>query len=999
MKQIRPRHLLSIAAALVAVCAGWFAGATLTSPWLWLGAGASGAIVAWVARAAAADRPTGATPATQVDRLEARIAELEQSDAFWRHLSRASNDFLWESDAEHRFTRFLGSDGRPMDWVQKGIGMTRWELAGTGPDDPDWQDHLKVISAHEEFRDFRYAAYVDGVREVRSTSGVPVFDMDGMFAGYRGCASVVNEAPAAELRAQQSDRRLRMAVEALDGGVALFDHHDRLVFCNSRYRDAYEGSSGVRAEGTKFSDLLRGSLKHGYILDALGREEEWFERRMALHRQHHEPIEQALSNGTWQIVQERHLPHVGTLVVATDITPMKRAMQSLELYRNAVAASADLVCVINREHQYELVNAAYANAVGRPVEDLIGRTVEEVLSPEWYETDVRPYLARSFDGDMAGIEHWVDFAGSGRRYIETRYTPMRVDDEIVAAVSVIRDRTDREQAAATLRRAVEGTGRATGNELFPLLARNSAEAWSARVAAIYSISPDDAGVFLLAGSYTTDALALPERIAATDAIFQVVGEQGELFVAQAFAETFSEAHVFSAASFESFYGVRVGDVNDQTLGFIVVGADAAFERSNALRALMQIFAARSAAEIRRMLADAGRRLAEAGLRQSQKMEAIGQLTGGIAHDFNNVLASIIGFAQLAEFRNRQLKDDALERYVSEISRAGERASAMVRQLLAFSRTEPGSPEIIDLAHNVREELDMLAPTLPSSIRIAVHAPELTSMRADRTQMGQVLMNLCINARDAMQGRGELHISVESVQLDGHTCTSCGMTYSGEYVQLRVRDTGGGIDPSVLARMFDPFFTTKGPAEGTGMGLSVVHGIVHDHDGHISVQSELGVGTQFSINLPVVDEQGEIVEAVAERPLLAASGPTPRRLLLVDDDEPVARFIAELLAMRNVDCQVHYDPGAALDAFAAEPDAFAAVFTDYTMPGMNGLEMLTALRAVRPDLPAILCTGFGDQIAPAALDEHGVSHFLLKPMNPEQVVAAVLDVLESRDAAE
>lgn len=257
--------------------------------------------------------------------------------------------------------------------------------------------------------------------------------------------------------------------------------------------------------------------------------------------------------------------------------------------------------------------------------------------------------------------------------------------------------------------------------------------------------------------------------------------------------------------------------------------------------------------VERLRAEEERDLFEYRLRQSHKMEAIGRLAGGIAHDFNNILTAIIGYADLALEMIERNNPEKLRKYLTEIGRAGDRARGLIRQMLDYSRQGCQKQEVVAVERLVDEVVSLLRSILPSSTRIELERPaEPFHVLVDPVRLHQLIMNLCINARDAMDGRGEIRISIAAVHADELLCGSCCKSFSGEYVRLAVSDTGCGIDPAILGKIFDPFFTTKEIGQGTGMGLAVVHGILHNHDGHIVVRSEPGGGSSFELYLPRVE---------------------------------------------------------------------------------------------------------------------------------------------------
>ncbi len=375
-------------------------------------------------------------------------------------------------------------------------------------------------------------------------------------------------------------------------------------------------------------------------------------------------------------------------------------------------------------------------------------------------------------------------------------------------------------------------------------------------------------------------------------------------------------------------------------------------------------------------------------RQAQKMEAIGALAGGIAHDFNNILAAILGYTQIAM---DTLNDRAAtRRHLQSILKATDRAISLVKQILTFSRkTEhekrPVMPGIV-----IKEALKLLRASLPSTIEIRQSIRSESVIIADPTQIHQVMMNLCTNAGYAMQDRGGvLDVSLVDVELDAESAQQRPGLNAGRHTRLRVSDTGCGIPPGIIERIFDPFFTTKPHGEGTGLGLSVVHGIIQSCGGAISVHSEPGRGTAFEIYLPAIQS-----EALPET---QTPGPLPRgtESILFVDDEPmlidIGKKLLESLGYSVTGC---IDSFEAYETFKKDPAAFDAVITDYTMPKMTGLELAQAIISQRPALPVILCTGCTEDMTEKA-HAAGINEFILKPLKIHELAETVRRIFDKK----
>ncbi|MBW2303262.1 MAG: PAS domain S-box protein [Deltaproteobacteria bacterium] len=382
-----------------------------------------------------------------------------------------------------------------------------------------------------------------------------------------------------------------------------------------------------------------------------------------------------------------------------------------------------------------------------------------------------------------------------------------------------------------------------------------------------------------------------------------------------------------------------------------------------------------------------RKRLEIQLRQAQKMEAIGTLAGGIAHDFNNILSGVIGYAELA--LEEVERGTTLEKDIRRVLEAGTRAKDLVNQILAFSRQREQELRPMQIGPVIKEALKLLRASIPSTIDIRQDIRGDPLVMADPTQIHQILMNLCTNACHAMEeGGGVLEVGLKQVYLDRNFTSRHPEIAPGSYMQLTVKDTGSGIPPEIMDRIFDPFFTTKGEAKGTGMGLSVVHGIVKAHGGTITAYSEHGRGSTFHVFLPVVDESGTI-ERGTDQPLQTGT----ERILFVDDEEFQVDLGKQMLERLGYKVTVRTSSVEALKLFRSNPYDFDLVITDMTMPGMTGDVLARELIAERPDIPVILCTGFSTQITEEKALEMGIRAFVMKPIIMSEISHTIRRVLE------
>ncbi|MCB2181651.1 MAG: response regulator [Desulfobulbaceae bacterium] len=378
---------------------------------------------------------------------------------------------------------------------------------------------------------------------------------------------------------------------------------------------------------------------------------------------------------------------------------------------------------------------------------------------------------------------------------------------------------------------------------------------------------------------------------------------------------------------------------------------------------------------------------EKRLVQSQKMEAIGTLAGGIAHDFNNILSAILGYAELSLLHGEEKTE--IENNLKHIAKAGRRAKDLVSQILTFSRQAKTKPQPLQLSLIVKEALKLLRSSLPSTITILQEIEDQkTCVMADPIHLHQVVMNLCANAAHAMSGAtGELSVCVKSRVVSVKEAQHCHIE-PGSYVILTVSDTGVGMEPDIVNRIFDPFFTTKGVGEGTGMGLSVVHGIVQSMSGGLTVESTAGKGSSFHVFLP---QCKSVTDYVEEEVRSALPGGT-EKILLVDDEKEVIGPIQTLLSSIGYEVVSSLSAVAALQLFEQQPD-FDLVITDYTMPEMTGLALAAELMRLRPDMPIIMCTGYSSKVSEEKALAAGIKKFYMKPVSLYEIARGIRDVLD------
>ena len=374
-------------------------------------------------------------------------------------------------------------------------------------------------------------------------------------------------------------------------------------------------------------------------------------------------------------------------------------------------------------------------------------------------------------------------------------------------------------------------------------------------------------------------------------------------------------------------------------------------------------------------------------RQSQKLESIGTLAGGIAHDFNNILGAIMGYGEMA--LNALPQRSRPHYHVRQIMTASQRAKAVVDQILAFSRSGQRQRQPVNLQEVLEETLELLRASLPATIELHLRVETGgVTIQGDPIPLQQVVMNLCTNAAQAMRGRGRLEVTLETRTLAEPLTLSHGILPAGRHARIQVQDTGQGMDESTLGRIFDPFFTTKEAGGGTGLGLSMVHGIVTDHGGAMNVRSEPGQGSLFECYLPAASGEGASEAGKTTRPLPAVPRGRGETILLVDDERPLVELGEEMLAVLGYEPVGFASSRQALAAFVSDPERFDLVITDEVMPELTGARLARRLHRLRPDLPILLVTGYSGPVALEEARHMGIREILKKPLQSRDLAESI-----------
>ncbi len=382
---------------------------------------------------------------------------------------------------------------------------------------------------------------------------------------------------------------------------------------------------------------------------------------------------------------------------------------------------------------------------------------------------------------------------------------------------------------------------------------------------------------------------------------------------------------------------------------------------------------------------------EEQLLQSQKMEAIGTLSSGIAHDFNNILFPIIGYAEITQ--NDFATDEIIQDNMQQIIKAANRAKNLIQQILSFSKTDHTLHRPVDLKPIIKEVLQVIRATIPATIKIETHlADNCGLILGDQIQIHQLVINLCTNAFQSMEKQGGiLTVSMQKIDIQPNTALMIiSPQNAGPYIQLSITDTGHGMDQKIKQKIFDPYFTTKKKNKGAGIGLSVAHNIINNHQGFITVESEPGQGSTFNVFFPENDQSRPAALPLDEQaPALTGT----ERVLLIDDEKQIVEMEKHMLEHFGYKVICYMDSIKALEDFKQHPDHYDLVITDQIMPNMTGSELAQKMIKIRPDIPVILCTGFSNVINREKALSLGIKEFLLKPFAIKKMAGIIRKVLD------
>jgi len=663
----------------------------------------------------------------------------------------------------------------------------------------------------------------------------------------------------------------------------------------------------------------------------------------------------------------------------------------------------------------------------------IGRTAEEVAGDKWAAGIHPDDVDRVRRGWSEAVAHRRPFSSERRMvtpggkvtWVQTLAVPrFGADGAFIGYVGAATDITDRRRIEEALRFVAQQGWCVQSGEFQPALARYLGEAVGADYVIIDALC-EEPGMAETVALYAKGEVAPNLRYALAGTPCANIVDKGICCYPSGVQNLFPEDAMLADMGIESYVGIPLWDSDGKVLGLIaIMDGRPLDDRADFAVMLLQVVATCAAAELERERARAAeerhreeRHRLEQQIHEARKLESLGRLAGGIAHDFNNILGAILGFARFVS--EDTPADQQGHRHAARIISAAERGRRLVEQILIFARRTKAERTRFLLADLVAECEPLVLIAISSSISLVVEcrAP-LAAVEANRDQLAQVLMNLCFNARDALEGRnGTIAIRVDMLaagdplvvraasgppetaddtgvwrEADGTIVAMAGRCRPGEpYAVLFVTDSGAGIDATAMSNIFDPFFTTKPVGKGTGLGLAVVQGIVAEHDGVVTVHSRPSEGCEFRVLLPLAEAAAIDIAAA---PDMGAADAGSGRILLVDDDRDFGDMLAHMLGRRGWRVSACTTPEAALEAFATEPMAWSVLVTDQVMPNMRGQDLIAKVKAVRHDLPCILCTGYDGSMTDAHAKGFGVAALLYKPFEPEALIDAIMAACEA-----
>ena len=886
---------------------------------------------------------------------ERKLAEaaLRESEERFRDFAEAASDWFWAMDKNLRFTyfsdRFLEATGRDRNHL---IGLTRIEGAAGDPKEDHWRKHQADLDARRLFRDFRYQLTdPDGRTRYRSISGKPIFDEKGTFKGYRGTANDVTLQVEAEEALRKNEAYLRALVEANPSSIFLKDLDGRYVVINSAFEELLSASRD-EIIGRTLEEL--NLFDEEYIEEIAAFDDEVLRTGKVIHREQHPALPDGRTPTTiltkFPIIGSDGRP-TGIGAMETDVTEHKEAENRLQeseaRFRAIIDNSPATISLKDLDGRYLLINRTYLELIGLSAEEVQGLVPGDFLTKELAQSIEADTSAVLESGETAVTEELMPLEDGLHTFLSIKF-PIRDDSgNLMGIGSIATDITEQKRAEETIRTRDAWLRAIFENAPIEIVLKNTDGrfmAVSRNVAEILGVEMDD-----LIGGTTADFL--PGHIAdiymAAD---RKVLETGQPIQQEVVEELDGSTRHSLSAKFP------LKDDSGRITGICSLTSDIT--------------------EVKQ---------AEERLRHAQKLEAVGQLTGGVAHDFNNLLAIILG--------NIELLADVVgenDRRVQTVFHAASRGAELTQRLLAFSRRQPLHPQAIELDELVEGVTHLLFRTLGETIEVEVaSSADPWLALADPGQVENALLNLAINARDAMVEGGRLVIETANVTIDARGSNDEEEISAGDYVMLAVSDTGTGIPAKELGRVFEPFFTTKEVGKGSGLGLSMVYGFARQSGGHVTIESQVGEGTTVRLYLPRAEARPDLG---GEKEMGGVQAPMAEGeiVLVVEDDPDVRELAASILQAQDYDVITAPDGRVAMKLLDTLK-RIDLLLCDIMLPGgLSGSDI--ADRALRrlPGLKVLFMSGH--PISRREDEGKDLGPMIVKPFRRADLIRRVQEVL-------
>jgi len=895
---------------------------------------------------------------TEVDITDRKLAEdaLRESEKKYRQLVESTNDWVWSCDINgiHIFSNqavksFLGYEPHEI------IGKSAFKFMH--PEDRNRVQKMvqQAVNQKRGWQEdtIRWLHKDGGVRYVESRAE-PILDTEGYIAGFSGIDRDVTERKRADEALRESEERYRLLVETMSDSLVVIDTDGLVTYANDRACEMWRRTR---------DDILGRPVS--YFMDEANQlifRQELEKRKKGEHGSYELTFTRKDGKKVPTLISPKPIfdadgRFAGSFAVITDITGLKRAEESLRenesRYRSIFESANDAIFII-RDDVFMDCNRKALEMFGCTREQIIGKppyTFSPIDQPDGSVSQEKALekIKAAYEGEPQIFE-----------WRHTKYDGTPFDAQVgmnlvelstgIHLQAIVRDITEKKSLDKQIRLMQHWVEQSV--DLFFWVREDSHILYVNQAVCHFLGYTKKEFRTMKVSDFDLD---LP--LEAWPGFTQKLREKGSY-------------------CFETRHRKKNGQVFPVEITANILN----FEGKAHFFAYGRDISAKVSAEMER-------KELENQLRQAQKMEAIGTLAGGIAHDFNNILSSIIGFTEISmrEVPPGSKLEDNLQRVFS----AGIRAGDLVKQILAFSRQSDREIKPVQVKPIAQETLKLIRASLPATVEIHQDLRSDSPIMADPTQVHQIIMNLCTNAAHAMRDTGgRLVVGLTDVELDADITDKHQDMAPGPFVKLTVSDSGHGMAPEIKDRIFDPFYTTKELGEGTGLGLSVVHGIVTDCGGMISLESTPGEGSTFNVSFPVIEsEQG--AEIVTHAPLPTGT----ERILFVDDEEYQVEMGKQILELLGYRVTAETSSEEALKVFRSKPDEFDLVVTDLTMPKMTGDVLAKEIMAIRSDVPIILCTGYSEKITPAKAKTLGIKEVVMKPAVVEEIARTVRMVLD------